>query len=151
MTLPTLTKAQAAVLFRITEKGWGETLTAAEAATTMNTIYALQARGLVAESAYTEVGQPGPRHRFRWGISSDGRAALARQHADQKEDEQQGRTEAEGDQTRQDAGEDQQAAKQNRDTDGVECALPLSLIRPPAHHADWRRLSDRRRRGRRCD
>ncbi len=48
------------------------------------------------------------------------RAALAGQHAEQQEHQQQRRAEAQRHQARQDAGQDQQAAEQDGDADGVE-------------------------------
>ena len=58
------------------------------------------------------------------------RPGLARQHADQEEDQQQRRAEAQRHQARQDAGQDQKRRKQNTDADCVKrghCA-EISLV-----------------------
>ena len=54
--------------------------------------------------------------------------ALAGQHADDQEHQQQRRAEAQRDQTRQDAGEHQQAAEQDGDADGVEQGHRANLL-----------------------
>jgi hypothetical protein len=59
------------------------------------------------------------------------RSLLARQHADDQEDQQQRRPEPQGDQAGQDAGQHQERADQDAETDGVERshACPLRILR----------------------
>ncbi len=48
-------------------------------------------------------------------------SGFAGQHADQEKDQQQGSAEAQGNKTRQDAGQHQECREHDGETDGVEC------------------------------